>query len=239
MAKEFSVNVEAKTCVTPEIRGSYVHVLEMQENEDSETGKIKKSYGMQALLPKGPVADAYLKEMKALLIKVVVGKIGIEKTKQLAPILRMPFRDGDDPKQTASLKNAAQLAGHYFFNCSNMFKQPIVIGPTGRAVPVASLTADDIYSGAWYRLLLSFGYYDKKGNKGVSAYLNSVMKTRDDDRLDNVVSEAEAASAFADFADENAVDLMGDEGVGNSVFNDPGTAGADVPEEDVSGFDFI
>jgi hypothetical protein len=224
-----------------------------EKYDPTDKDKAPPAWGLQAIMPKGPATDAFLKEIRTLLGRVVIDKIGVEKAKQLAPILRMPFRDGDNPKEVASLKNADQLAGSWFFNVRNQFKQPVIIGPTGRAVDPATLTTDDIYSGAHYRLLLNFGYYDKKGNKGVSAYINAVMKVKDGDRLDNAVTEAQAQSAFSDFADESAVDMFS-QATGGQSGSEPADATQAVndlfggvddsdasaePEESGGGFSFM
>jgi hypothetical protein len=218
--KGYMVDVEGKRCVTPELRGGYVNLIETQKFEDKDTGKVTESYGMQGMLEKSETVTAFLKEVNILMGKVLVSKLGREKAVKYGPIIRSPFRDGDDPAQVAALKNSDQLAGMIFFNTKNIFKRPILSGPDGRPIPEHMLSANDFYSGAYYRLLLSFGYYDKKGNKGISAYLDGVMKTRDGERLDSVVTEEQAVDAFSSFADPDAAVNMafGDAmGVENSV----------------------
>jgi hypothetical protein len=54
---------------------------------------------------------------------------------------------------------------------------------------------EDFYSGCWGAVTLNFFPYDSKGNKGVGAGLNNVIKTRDDERLSG------GSSADADFGD--------------------------------------
>jgi hypothetical protein len=50
--KGYMVDVEGKRCVTPELRGGYVNLIETQKFEDKDTGKVTESYGMQGMLEK-------------------------------------------------------------------------------------------------------------------------------------------------------------------------------------------
>ena len=60
---------------------------------------------------------------------------------------------------------------------------------------------EEIYSGVWAIMSVTFYGYDVSGNKGIAVGLNNIMKFKDDERLGG------RASAESDFED---VDL-GDE----------------------------
>ena len=66
---------------------------------------------------------------------------------------------------------------------------------------VPALDNDDFYSGCYGSASINFFPYNTKGNKGVAAGLNNVIKTRDGERL------AGGKTAEEDFADL-AGDLM-------------------------------
>ena len=148
--KGFSIDLKKKKCVSPVCRGSYVNILEPRPLPDSE----KLAWGLQCLFPKtDPDVIAWMKAMKGVYAQVLIDKFGMEKAKKMAASVKIPIRDGDDPKEAEK-----ELEGFYFMNSNNQFRQPYVIGPMGKPVDPATLTVDDIYSGAWYRVMLEFWY---------------------------------------------------------------------------------
>jgi len=202
--KGYSINVKKKTCVTPECRGSYVNLLEPRALPQSTT----MAWGMQCIFKKTPVVVAWAKELKNLYAQVLIDKFGKEKAGGIAKILlaknSFPVRDGDNPADSGTLANAEQLKGCYFLNTNNRFKQPHIIGPMGKAVDPETLNPDDIYSGAYYRVMLEFWYYDTAGNKGISTSIAAVMKTKDGENLGAGTTSKEAANAFSDYSEEAA-----------------------------------
>lgn len=200
--KGYSIDTEKKTCVTPECRGSYVSLLEPRKLPQSET----LAWGMQCIFAKTPVVEAWVTDLKNIYGQVLIDKFGREKAGAIAKILLVkkafPVRDGDDPSNAGALANAEQLKGCYFLNANNRFKQPHIIGPMGKALDPETLTPDDIYSGAYYRVMLEFWYYDTAGNKGISTSIAAAMKTRDGDNLGVGTTKSEATNAFTDFASE-------------------------------------
>ena len=201
---EYSIDVKRKKCVTPECRGSYVNLLEARPLPQSET----LAWGMQCIFPKTPLIEKFVKELKGIYAQVLIDKFGKEKAGAIAKVLlaknSFPMRDGDNPADAGSLANAEQLKGCYFLNTNNRFRQPHIIGPMGKAVDAESLTPDDIYSGAWYRVMLEFWYCDTAGNKGISTSIAAAMKTKDDENLGAGTSSTEATAAFSDYSDEAA-----------------------------------
>jgi len=205
-AKKYSVDVPRKKCVTPICRGSYVNILEPKILPQSD----KLAWGMQCLFPKNEITKAWAADLKKIYSQVLLDKFGKEKAagiaKALAATNSLPLRDGDGA-ENAGLANIDQLAGHYFINSNNKFRQPHIIGALGKVVDPTILGPDDIYSGAWYRVMLEFWYYDTAGNKGISTTLVGIMKVKDDDNLGAGTSSTEAAAEFNAFANE-AADLF-------------------------------
>lgn len=226
MSKNFSVDVEKRKCVTPECRFSYVNILEKGSLPNSDD----EAYSAQLIFKKTPEVEEFLKALQKVYAQAMVSKFGVEKAKKLWPVVkankRFPVRDGDDPAN-GHLANAEQLKGCYFINSKNVFRQPHIIGPMGKAVDPNTLTPDDIYSGMWGRAMLEFFGYDTAGNKGVGTSLAAVMKTKDDENLGGGVTKGEAEGGFEDFADE-ATDMM-------SMDDEP----VDSPKDDTEGFDFM
>lgn len=93
-----------------------------------------------------------------------------------------PFVPGAKKKAEAEAagKDGAVWEGMMTLKTSSKFK-PTVVGPDKAAI----LNEDTIYSGAWGHAEIKFLAYDgvSGGPDGVKAYLNFVMKSRDDDRI--------------------------------------------------------
>lgn len=229
---EYSIDVKKKKCVTPECRGSYVNLLEARPLPQSET----LAWGMQCIFKKTPVIEKWVEELKKIYAQVLIDKFGKEKAGAIAKVLMaknsFPVRDGDNSTDAGTLANADQLKGCYFLNTNNRFRQPHIIGPMGKAVDPETLTPDDVYSGAYYRVMLEFWYYDTAGNKGISTSIAAVMKTKDGENLGAGTSSTEASDAFSDYAGEAA-----------SLFteNDETPKEDEVPNEvdDTAGFNFM
>ncbi len=220
--KGFSIDIKKKKSVSPVCRGSYVNILEPRPLPDSD----KLAWGLQCLFPKSdPAVTAWMKELKGVFAQVLIDKFGKEKAVKLAPSIKIPIRDGDAPAEAEK-----ELEGFYFLNTNNQFRQPYVIGPMGKPVDIDTLTVDDIYSGAWYRVMLEFWYYDKAGNKGISSSVAAVMKVKDDENLGSATSKTEAESEFSGFADEVAY-LMGS--------GEAATEEEDKTQAEADSFDFI
>lgn len=63
---------------------------------------------------------------------------------------------------------------------------------------------DEIYSGVWAIVSVTFFGYDVSGNRGVACGLNNIMKFKDGERLGG---RASAESDFADIGMEDDDDL--------------------------------
>lgn len=233
---EYSIDVKKKKCVTPECRGSYVNLLEARLLPQSET----LAWGMQCIFKKTPVIEKWVEELKKIYAQVLIDKFGKEKAGAIAKVLRaknsFPVRDGDNPADAGTLANADQLKGCYFLNTNNRFRQPHIIGPVGKAVDSETLTPDDIYSGAYYRVMLEFWYYDTAGNKGISTSIAAAMKTKDGENLGAGTSSTEASDAFSDYAGE-AASLFTENDEAPKDDEVPFDGGTEI--DDTAGFNFM
>jgi Protein of unknown function (DUF2815) len=100
--------------------------------------------------------------------------------------LKIAFQDGDD----TDLDKYPENEGHFLLNARSKKKVGLV---DSDRQPI--LDADEIYSGCWaYVSVTSFAYDNE--SKGVSFFLNNIMKARDDESFG-----AKAASAEEDFAE--------------------------------------
>lgn len=218
MPKTYSVEVNSEKKIyrvkPPLARGSFMQrILEPEGFAEGDA----KEWGCQLRWPMDdPEVQAWAKEMGGMFRQVFIDKFGDKKGAEMlkSPNIKIPLRNGDHEENE-------EYHGQLFMNVRNKFRQPIVIGPTGKALPVEFINDSVIYSGAWYRSRLIFRYYDVK-SKGIGAYIDILMKIKDDTRLDSTVNIDVAEDEFSAFASDDVDELS------------PPKEG-----EDDNGFDFL
>lgn len=168
-----------------EVRFCYAHVFEPHKGEEGEEAK----YSVCVLVPKN--------DKQALKLIDEAIKAAKEKGKsskwsgKIPATCKSPLRDGDEEER------GDEYEGMMFFNCSAKNKPGVRVLSNGAIVE--ALDTDDFYSGCWGAVTINFFPYDAKGNKGVGAGLNNVIKTRDDEKL---AGGTNADQDFADMADD-------------------------------------
>lgn len=168
-------------------RLSYTHVFNKYTPEgNAEDGK----YMTNVLIPKGEkeTIKALQDAIEAAKNAGIISKWGGKEPKKLD----MPLRDGDE-------KDDENYADHLFVNAKSNTRPGIV---DKNKVPVVD--EEEVYSGVWAIISVSFYAYDKNGNRGVACGLNNIMKFKDDERFGGRVS---AESDFADIDTEDDDDL--------------------------------
>lgn len=168
-------------------RLSYTHVFNKYTPEgNAEDGK----YMTNVLIPKGEkeTIKALQDAIEAAKKAGIISKWGGKEPKKLD----MPLRDGDE-------KDDENYANHLFVNAKSNTRPGIV---DKNKVPVVD--EEEVYSGVWAIISVSFYAYDKNGNRGVACGLNNIMKFKDDERFGGRVS---AESDFADIDTEDDDDL--------------------------------
>lgn len=168
-------------------RLSYTHVFNKFVPND---GKGEPKYMTNVLIPaseKKTVA-AIKKAIEAAKASGIVSKWGGKEPKKLD----LPLRDGDD-------KDDEVYAGMLYVNAKCNTRPGIV--DRNRA-PIVD--EEEIYSGVWAIVSVTFYPYDTNGNRGVACGLNNIMKFKDDEKLGGRVS---AETDFADIDDEDEDDL--------------------------------
>lgn len=104
--------------------------------------------------------------------------------------LKIAFQDGDD----TDLDKYPENEGHFLLNARSKKK----VGLVDRdRQPI--LDTDEIYSGCWAHVSVTSFAYDNE-SKGVSFFLNNIMKARDDERFGGSVSDPD--EDFADVEDD-------------------------------------
>lgn len=176
--------VKNRKAVFGPCRLSYVHLLEKHSFEgSSEDGK----YSVSILIPKKEKAtvDAIKEAIANAQKEYADAKWGGKAPKKLS----LPLGDGDERDDEA-------YAGHWYINAKSNTKPGVV---DRDRTPITD--EEEVYSGMWALVSVSFYGYDKGVNKGIAAAIDNVMKWKDDDRLGGGKESAEAD--FEGFGDDD------------------------------------
>lgn len=168
-------------------RLSYTYVFS-KYNPDGDDKNAK--YTTNVLIPaseKETIA-AIKKAIEAAKASGVVSKWGGKEPKKLD----MPLRDGDD-------KDDEVYAGMLYVNAKSKTRPGVV---DRNKAPIVD--EEEIYSGVWAIVSVTFYPYDTNGNRGVACGLNNIMKFKDDEKLGG---RSSAESDFADIDNEDDEDL--------------------------------
>lgn len=170
-------------------RLSYTHVFSKYAPEgDTSKGK----YMTNVLIPKEEkeTVNAIKKAIEAAKKAATVSKWGGKEPKKLD----MPLRDGDTEKEDDEV-----YAGCYYLNAKSTTPPGIC---DKHKTPIVD--EDEIYSGVYAYVSVTFYSYDVSGKRGVACGLNNIMKFKDGERLGG---RASAESDFGDIDCEDDDDL--------------------------------
>ncbi|MEK3887477.1 DUF2815 family protein [Bacillus sp. FSL K6-3431] len=171
---------------TNEVRMSYAQVFEPKAME----GSTDEKYSIALLIPKTDTETIdFIEQAIATAAEEGKAKFG----GKVPAKLKTTFRDGDEEKP-----DDEAYVGHYFLNCSSKTKPGVIkVAAPGSSVKFEKIEDEsEFYSGCYGKAVINFFAYNAQGNKGVSAGLNNLLKTRDGEAF------AGKAAAEDDFADE-------------------------------------
>ncbi|GIO90763.1 hypothetical protein PAEVO_03550 [Paenibacillus sp. GM2FR] len=188
-----AIDNQSTKVITGKVRLSYTHVFEPQEND---SGDMK--YSTAILIPKSDKET--LRKIKAAVD--AAKELGKSKWGGKIPAnCKTPLRDGDEERP-----DDEAYAGHYFLNASSKNKPGIAkpIGKDGNGKTKFQEITDstEVYSGCYAKVSLNFYPFDAKGNRGVAAGLNNIVKVQDGDFLGG------RSSVNDDFANEDFDDIV-------------------------------
>lgn len=124
-------------------------------------------YSVSVLIPKDDTET--VKAIEAAIDAAIEGgipKFGGKKPNKSA--LKLPLRDGDTERDDPAYK------GHYFINANSRTAPQIV---DRNLNPI--LDRDEVYSGCYARVSLTFYAFNSNGNKGVAVGLGNIQKIKD------------------------------------------------------------
>lgn len=167
-------------------RLSYTHLFSKYSPDgDPANGK----YMTNVLIPKSEkeTIKAIKQAIEAGKQAAIVSKWGGKEPKKMD----LPLHDGDD-------KEDDDIYTDHFYVNAKCNTRPGIVDKDKQPIT----DEDDMYSGVWAIISVTFYGYDVSGNRGVACGLNNVMKYKDGDRLGGRIS---AESEFED------IDVDGDE----------------------------
>lgn len=165
-------------------RLSYTHVFtKYAPDGDTDNGK----YMTNVLIPKSEkeTVKALQQAIEAAKKSGIVSKWGGKEPKNL----ELPLRDGDTDKDDEVYEDC-------FFINAKSGTRPGICDKNKNPI----VDEEEIYSGVYAYVSVSFYPYDKNGNRGIACGLNNIMKFKDGERLGG------RTSAENDFADIDAED---------------------------------
>ena len=168
-------------------RLSYTHVFQKYVPDGTtEKGKFMTN----VLIPKSEkeTVKALQAAIEAAKKAAIVSKWGGKEPKKLD----MPLHDGDD-------KDDENYEDMWYVNAKCNTRPGIV---DKNLNPITD--EEEIYSGVWCYVSVTFYGYDVSGNRGIACGLNNLKKFKDDDKFGGRVS---AESDFGDLDDEDDDDL--------------------------------
>lgn len=124
-------------------------------------------YSVSVLIPKDDTETVKaIEEAIDAAIEEGIPKFGGKKPNKSA--LKLPLRDGDTERDDPAYK------GHYFINANSRTAPQIV---DRNLNPI--LDRDEVYSGCYARVSLTFYAFNSNGNKGVAVGLGNIQKIKD------------------------------------------------------------
>lgn len=173
--------------VTGEVRFSYVHLFEPYSSFEGQD----EQYSATLLIPKTDKKTlAKIKQAQK-----AAAEAGKAKFNGKVPShLKTTLRDGDNDDSIDPEENP-EYVGHMFIRVASKTKPGIV---DKNVQPI--IDPSEIYSGMYGRASINFFAYNTAGNKGISAGLNNVQKTKDGDFLGG---RSNAEDDFDDWEDDS------------------------------------
>lgn len=188
-----AIDNQTTKVITGKVRLSYTHIFEPQSIDGGD-----EKYSTAILIPKSDKET--LRKIKAAVD--AAKELGKSKWGGKIPAnCKTPLRDGDEERP-----DDEAYAGHYFLNATSKNKpgiaKPIGKDGSGKTKFQEITDSTEVYSGCYAKVSLNFYPFDAKGNRGVAAGLNNVVKIQDGDFLGG------RSNVNDDFANEDFDDVV-------------------------------
>lgn len=153
--------------ITGVVRLSYANVWEPKSINGGD-----EKYSVSLVIPKSDkkTVNAINAAVDAA-IEEGIGKFGGKKPNKAT--LKLPLRDGDTERPEDEVYRDC-----YFVNANSTTAPQIV---DKKVQPI--LERDEVYSGCYARVSITFYAFNSKGNKGIACGLGNIQKVKDGERL--------------------------------------------------------
>lgn len=183
----------SETQIVVKGRLSYAYLAEPRKGDDGTEGKYSTAVIIdksdKKSLEKLANAIKAVKENPVQRAKLVNAKGEIPKG------LKTPLHDGDETDKP-------ECEGAYYFNTSS--NNPVPIYASDRHLMTTEEARTEIYSGCYAQVMINLAGYNYNGSKGITAYLQGVMKWKDGERLGGGMA---TANDFEVLEDDSAEDI--------------------------------
>lgn len=167
--------------ITGTVRLSYANVWEPK----SINGGAEK-YSVSLIIPKSDTKTiAAINAAIDAAIEEGIAKFGGKKPNKVA--IKLPLRDGDEERDDEAYK------GCYFVNANSTTAPQIV---DQQVNPI--IDRNEVYSGVYARVSISFYAFNSNGNKGVACGLGNIQKVKDGEPLGGRTNAADDFGTLAD-----------------------------------------
>ncbi len=189
-----TIDNQTTKLVTGKVRLSYAKIWEAEPDDNGNLW-----YSTAILIPKDDKTT--LSKYKAI-IEILKEQAKAKYGGKLPKDFHTPLRDGDEEAE----EKGEAYKGHYFFNAKSKNKpgiaKPIGKDTSGKTKFQEITDTTEVYSGCYAKVSVNFYLFDNKGNKGIAAGLNNIVKVQDGDFLGG------RSSVHDDFADEDFDDIV-------------------------------
>lgn len=174
------------------VRFSYLHIFEPHSFDADKEPR----YSATLLIPK---SDTKLVEAVKSAINSAYGA-AVETCwgSKKPPIDKVTcLRDGDEPNADGEDRGEAYHDCYYL--TAKSIQQPGIVDKARQPI----IDPDELYSGCWGYVSVGFRGFDNNGNKGISCFLNNVMKTKAGEPLGTARTSAADDFANVDFGEDD------------------------------------
>lgn len=176
---------------TGKVRFSYVNVFTPKPGQNGQPAK----YSVTLLIPK--TDKATVAKIKAAIEAAKAHYLARNNGKKLPSNLSNTLHDGDGERPSGG-EYGPECKGCYVITVSSN-NPPVVVD--ANKVPITN--PQELWSGCYGRAIINFVVFDTAGNKGVTAYLNGLMKLYDGEPLaGGVVTDSDWDDGWEDEDDD-------------------------------------
>ena len=177
---------------TGKVRLSYPHLAEPRQSTDGGDAK----YSATLLIPK--TDKETITKIKNAIADAAAEYREKNGSSSLPPKPSTTLHDGDQPKDNGE-EYGPECKGCYVITCSSK-QMPLYIDRNKEEIMDV---ANELYAGCYVRASLNFRGYNFNGKKGITAYLNAIMKVAEGEPFGGARTTAADFDDGYDYGDDD------------------------------------